>query len=109
MGPSVTINCQKKSEGGDRWPAILRLGCLCGPVFPSACATPSYIYTLKQKSGLKKPYFPLIQPPTHPIHPPGPGKFISQHFSVNVDQVSSQELEATSFFCHMEEDLISFL
>jgi hypothetical protein len=33
---------------------------------------------------LSKPHFPLIQPPT-PTHPPRPGKFISQHFSVNVD------------------------
>jgi hypothetical protein len=34
---------------------------------------------------------PATHPPTHPN--PHPGKFIFEHFSANVDQVSSQELE----------------
>jgi hypothetical protein len=32
----------------------------------------------------------LVNPATHPTHL---GKFIFQHFSVNINQVSSQELE----------------
>ena len=52
-----------------------------------------------------------VNPATHPH----PGKFISQHFSVNVDQVSSQELEddlnrlangrRLQFYGKMEDDL----
>ena len=34
-----------------------------------------------------------IKPAPPPPHHSQPGKFISQQFSVNVDQVSSQELE----------------
>ena len=62
-----------------------------------------------------------LNPAPHPTHP---GKFIFQHFSVNVDQVSSHELEddltflangrrpqsfgkwkTTSIFLKMEDDL----